>query len=121
MPAIQTSFLSLTVSAIAKSKLTVTSTTGIWVGMVGYLVGPAGVPASTRVQVTSVESGTVFAITILAENINYPNWFSYPAFGGNNSGNFDFTSYATGTIIFEPQVANVTDLATVTLPQNFSG
>jgi hypothetical protein len=120
MPQIATSYLALTVSAVNKSRLTVTSTTGIWVGMVGNLVGPGGTPVATRVQVTSVESSTVFAVKSLPENQNYPNFISYPAFGGNNTGG-DFTSWATGTIYFEPQLADVTDLANVTLPQNFSG
>src|ERR1700690_949598 len=121
MPQIATSFLALTVSAINLSRLTVTSTTGIWVGMYGNLVGPSGNPAATRVRVTSVESSTVFAVTTVPENQNYPNFISYPAFNGNNTGNCNLNAWATGTIYFEPQLADVTDLANVTLPQNFSG
>ena len=105
MPSIQLSQSTYTISAVSYGQLTVTagdaasSIANLFSGMVGYCVGPLGVPASTKIVIQSVVSSGVINCLVMP-------WEGTSGVGTS----FDFTAYNGGTLYFEAQLANVTSL-----------
>lgn len=86
-------------AATAGSLVTVTSTTDIWPGSVGYIT-KAGQP-DRRVEVTEVQSGTVIKLR-MAPKIDDDDF----GINGSPSGNsgFDVSAYSGGRIAFDEQL-----------------
>jgi hypothetical protein len=105
MPSIQLPNQIFSVFAVASCDLTViaasssASVANLYSGMIGYLVGPGGSPASTKVVIQSVPSSGVIRCRLAN--------FNGTGIGGVGT---DLSSYSGGSLYLESQLATVDSL-----------
>lgn len=97
MPSITTSRFSGTVVSAAGTAITLASTSGLYPGLYGNIIGSGGSPAGTKIRISAVTSTTVIQAILAPES----------GFVPQTNMVADFSAYAGGTVYFEPQVVSV--------------